>query len=175
MIREACQSDMNDILCVVRDAVNYLRSHHVPQWQNGYPDEATLLSDIAKKTLHVYEHDGRVVGIANLSCELDPSYTIVYEGDWMTLYPNYLVVHRLAVKKEYLHQGIGLALLQYSETYALQHHKNSIRIDTHQVNHVMNRLLEKLGYVRCGWIHLVDYSESDAIRVAYEKILTNRV
>lgn len=175
MIREACLFDMMDILSVVRDAVDYLREHHVPQWQNGYPDEATLRDDIAKKTLYVYEQVGAVVGIANLSLELDPSYSIVYDGDWLTLYPNYLVVHRLAVKKECLHQGIGLALLQFSEDYAVQHHKNSIRIDTHQLNHVMNRLLEKLGYIRCGLIHLVGYSESDAIRVAYEKILTNRV
>ena len=43
---------------------------------------------------------------------------------------------------------------------------DSVRIDTHEGNVVMRRMLEKNGFVHCGTIYLMN---GDA-RVAYEKL-----
>ena len=44
----------------------------------------------------------------------------------------------------------------------------NLRIDTHRDNYVMQRLLEKNGFVRCGLIDLREGGE----RIAYQKCRT---
>ena len=45
--------------------------------------------------------------------------------------------------------------------------KKSLRIDTHEGNVVMRKMLEKHSFVHCGTIYL----ENGDARVAYEKML----
>ena len=45
-------------------------------------------------------------------------------------------------------------------------HCESLRADTHEDNKIMQHLLEKNGFVRCGIIHVEDGTP----RVAYQKL-----
>ncbi|WP_200831484.1 hypothetical protein [Streptococcus equinus] len=45
-----------------------------------------------------------------------------------------------------------------------------LRIDTHQDNVIMQRLLQKLGFSHCGTIFIGDNRDSDS-RLAYEKLI----
>ena len=44
---------------------------------------------------------------------------------------------------------------------------NHLRIDTHNDNKIMQHVIEKNGFKRCGIIHVNDGSE----RIAYEKLV----
>ena len=58
-------------------------------------------------------------------------------------------------------QGRGKAVLDWS-----MEHCQSLRADTHADNKIMQHLLEKNGFTRCGVIHVADGSP----RFAYQKL-----
>ena len=171
MIRKATINDIKPIMLIIHDAVNLLKTSNVNQWQQGYPNEEAFLHDIEKQTLWVIEKDEKIVGVWNLAMEDDPTYKVIYEGKWLTENTPYMVIHRIAVKKEYYHQGIAQMMFNFSEEEACKHHFKSIRIDTHRLNQPMNSILTKLGYIKCGIIHLGNFCNDDQERVAYEKII----
>ena len=59
------------------------------------------------------------------------------------------------------------AIIRHAEDTARSLGRTSLRIDTHEGNVVMRRMLEKHGFVHRGVIHL----ENGDPRVAYEKLL----
>ena len=62
-------------------------------------------------------------------------------------------------------------MLSLAEDLALGSGCESVRVDTHEGNIPMRRLLEKHGYTACGVITLLSGSEAGQKRVAYEKKL----
>ncbi|MFA5543594.1 MAG: GNAT family N-acetyltransferase [Bacilli bacterium] len=168
MIRLANINDVNQIMEIVNDAINFLKENHVNQWQNGYPNREIILNDIKSNSLYVYENT-EVLGFAYISSEEEPSYKII-DGAWLTL-GNYMVVHRIAVKKEHTNKGIAKKLMEEAITIARSKGIKSIRVDTHRDNLVMNNFLKSLGFVKCGEILLIDYIDSDKLRTAYELII----
>lgn len=170
-IRQAEEKDLTEILEIVQDAVNLLKQNKVNQWQKGYPNKEVFINDINHKTLFVLDEERQVIGFCNLSKDSDPSYEKIYLGKWLTKINSYVTIHRLAVRKEYYHKGAAKMLLEFSEKYAKENNLISIRVDTHQDNIPMRKLLEKMGYLQCGIIHLIGYSDEDNERIAYEKLL----
>jgi hypothetical protein len=79
------------------------------------------------------------------------------EGDASFETAPYGVVHRLA--SDGSAGGVGAFCLEW----CLERCGN-IRVDTHRSNAVMQALLERLGYVRCGEITLADGTPRDAFQ-----------
>ena len=65
--------------------------------------------------------------------------------------------------------GLGLSskIIKYVEELCLNKDVYSIKIDTHEENISMQKLLEKNDFKYCGIIYLADKSK----RVAFEKVL----
>ncbi|MBQ2794549.1 MAG: GNAT family N-acetyltransferase, partial [Oscillospiraceae bacterium] len=96
----------------------------------------------------------------------DPTYAEI-EGAWLTEGDNYLVVHRLGINPDWHGMGMGTALMGLADKICEVKKIASIRVDTHEDNISMQKLLEKCGFTRCGIIHL----ENGDPRVAYEKVI----
>ena len=92
---------------------------------------------------------------------------MIEDGAWITGNENrrYMSVHRIAVAVAYRGSGAAPCLLSFAEERARKAGLLSVRIDTHEGNAAMRRMLEKNGYAPCGIIHLAD----GARRIAYEK------
>jgi ribosomal protein S18 acetylase RimI-like enzyme len=170
IIRKANINDIDGILMIVNDAVDLLKSNNVNQWQNGYPNREVFLNDIKKGTLYVTCDENVIAGVCNLCFNKDPSYEKVYFGKWITN-DDYLVIHRIAVKKEYYHKRVAKMMFSFSEELALYNNVKSIKIDTHKDNIPMNKILKNIGYQECGIIYLLNYADQDKERVAFEKVL----
>lgn len=169
MIRLANLNDLNSIMEIVSDAVGLLKANKVNQWQNGYPNKDIITNDINSKNLYVYD-DYCVVGFAYISSNKEPSYEVIYNGSWLQN-DEYIVVHRIAVKKEYLNRKVAWALLTEAVNMARRSNIKSIRVDTHKDNLIMNNFLKKFGFTKCGEILLVNYMDSDKLRIAYEMLV----
>lgn len=169
-IRQAQLEDVASIMRIVEDAVTLLRNDHVDQWQNNYPNPTVVRQDIENKTMVVAVDGDTVVGFCNISFEEDENYQTIFDGSWVTNNP-YIVLHRIAVAKEYYGKGVSKAMLEYSENLARANKITSIRVDTHPDNMPMNRLLLNHGFIRCGMVVLRGVTNADPIRVGYEKIL----
>ncbi|MDR1008547.1 MAG: GNAT family N-acetyltransferase [Campylobacteraceae bacterium] len=74
-----------------------------------------------------------------------------------------LRVYSIAVKKEFGSQGIGLALLQKSFTYARDIGKKGIRLEVNKANSRAISLYEKSGFIKNGIIPRYYPDNTDAL------------
>lgn len=158
MVREAMTQDLPVILGIYENARRFMADNGNPsQWKDGFPPESLLCEDISKRRLYVLEREGKICGAFAFIIGEDPTYRSIEEGHWMSN-ERYGTIHRLA--KDGTERGIFSECLAYCEGI-IQH----LRIDTHEKNRVMQRLIEAHGFCRCGIIHVADGSP----RIAYEK------
>ena len=78
---------------------------------------------------------------------------------------DYVAIHRVAISVSRRGSGISTAIINYAAEHAKKLGRASLRIDTHEGNVVMRRMLEKHGFALCGIIYL----QNGDSRVAYEK------
>lgn len=158
MIRKAKIDDIKEIMPIYEEAKKKMRlDGNFKQWSDKYPDQDTLIHDIERGELYI-AHDTRVVyGVFMLSFTQEPTYDKI-DGEWLNDEP-YAVIHRIASR------GIGMHLLEDVVNFAFEKTDN-IRIDTHEDNNTMRRLLKKLGFIYTGIIYL---NNGDARR-AYQLI-----
>ncbi len=126
------------------------------QWTDDYPGEELLRDDIESGDSFVCAMGEKIIGTFVLRGGDDPTYDIIYDGAWQNALP-YATIHRIASSGE--RKGIMHIAMQF----ALQHY-DTIRIDTHRDNRVMQNAIRKEGFVYCGIIHCWNGSE----RLAYQ-------
>ena len=166
-VRKSRPEDEKAVVEIYNQAKEYFAEVGTFQWvDGGYPDEEEFNDDIKNGVGYVVTADDKVVGVAALIDERDEDYSYIEDGAWLND-EDYVVVHRIAVHKEYKGKGIGAALLHKAEEIALESNKNNVRIDTHEENTPMQRLVEKDGYVRCGIIYVMGKLK----RIAYQKVI----
>ena len=171
-IREAKPADMPEIMQVMEAAKRIMRlSGNMHQWEDGYPSEAVILGDMEKHGGFVIlalqatkgraEDSGRIVGYFAFLPSPEPTYSKIYDGEWLDDIQSYHVVHRIASYPDV--HGIFSDIMDFCFS-----HDANIRIDTHKDNRIMQHNIEKHGFTYCGIIYLASGDE----RMAYQK-LTN--
>ena len=160
IIREARLSDMTEIMPVMEAAKKIMRqSGNMHQWVDGYPSEAVICSDMEKHGGFVVEDAGRIVGYFAFLASPEPTYSKIYNGDWIDDTLPYHVIHRIASYADV--HGIFSDIMKFCFA-----HERNIRIDTHRDNAIMQHNILKHGFTYCGIIYLANGDE----RLAYQKI-----
>ena len=158
-IRKATIEDLPRILKLRDYARGIMRKDgNFGQWPEGYPAEDTFRCDIEQGHSYVLE-DGEIVATWAFIPGPDPTYAIIYDGEWQDEESSYYVVHRIASTPD--SHGVMDALLQFCFSLC-----NNLRIDTHRDNHIMRHILQKHGFTYCGIIHIATGDE----RLAYQKV-----
>ncbi len=166
-VRPASKADINDVLgCVRRIKREYFEANNIPQWNDDYPSREIFSADVDKKSLYVMHMGEVLVGFGVFSAENEPTYNEI-DGEWLTDGGNYLVVHRFGINPDWHGMGMGSALIGLADKICEVKKIPSIRVDTHESNISMQKLLEKCGYKKCGTIHL----QNGDPRIAFEKII----
>ena len=159
--------DIPKIMEIIKDAQNYLRENGIDQWQNNYPNPEVLKEDIANGNSYLIKDDSKIIATAAIIFGEDKTYNYIEDGEWVTEKGKYGVIHRAAVAENYKGKGIASRFFKETEKMAAEKGAVSIRIDTHQENNSMQRLIEKEGFKYCGIIYTADGSK----RLAYEKLI----
>lgn len=133
------------------------RSGNPTQWEVGYPPDATILSDIEKKQLFVAENDTGIHGAFVFFVGEESDYAVIEDGKWPNDRP-YGVMHRVAS------DGMARGIFTAAVNFALETEKN-LRIDTHEDNRIMQHVVEKHGFARCGIV----YVRGGGRRIAYQR------
>lgn len=168
-IRKTTTADEEALEALFCEARATIAQLGIDQWQNGYPSLAVIRNDSALARSYAVTDGEQLIGTFVLIEDGEPTYDTIYGGDWKTGNDNnsYLAIHRVAVSVRMRGKGISTAILNYAERRARALGRVSLRIDTHEGNVVMRRMLEKHGFLFCGVIYL----ENGDPRVAYEKVL----
>ena len=169
--RRSTAEDIPGVMEIVRQAQRYLRESGTDQWQDGYPNEDVLRSDVERGRGWVFECEGRIAGYVCISMDVEASYVHI-DGRWLTEGDNYAVVHRSMVGDDFRGSRLAAEMFSLAFDLAAGLGKQSVRVDTHRDNKAMNRLAQKLGFTFCGEVDvsLMDPGR-DPRRNAYEKLI----
>lgn len=129
------------------------------QWQNGYPNELSIQSDIEAGVGYVLVVDSGVIGYSAIIEGPDANYSYI-EGAWKSDAP-YYVIHRVAIANECKGKGFAHFFFEYVKNLS-----NVVRVDTHEKNMSMQRAILKEDFEYCG----VVYVGVNQPRYAYEWI-----
>jgi hypothetical protein len=160
-IRKSEIKDLKALMPIYDYARSFMRSHGNPnQWINGYPSEEVIVSEINSGHSFVCEDDEH--GIVGTFCFIlgdDPTYDIIEDGHWLNDSP-YGTIHRMATSGKV--RGISQHCIDWCFTQC-----PNIRVDTHSDNIVMQNIMKKCGFTRCGII----YTHNGTPRIAYQKCI----
>ena len=164
----AIKDILPEIMGIFAEARQTIASLGINQWQNGYPIEQIVEEDIAQNRSYSVIDD-TICGTFVVILDGEPTYDKIYDGNWLTGndYADYMAIHRVAVSVRSRGKGVSTEIINFATNLARDNGRSSLRIDTHEGNIVMRKMLEKHGFIYCGIIYLED-GES---RVAYEKLI----
>ena len=170
-VRRARPEDLDRIAEIYEEAKKAIAVLGIDQWQDGYPNRSVAEEDCAAGLSVVVCEGDLPSGVCVLIPDGEKTYDVIENGAWLTGNGSrkYMTVHRIAVLAAFRGKGAAARLLHYAEEEARGKGLSSIRIDTHEGNVVMRRMLEKNGFVYCGVIHL----ENGDPRVAYENRISD--
>ena len=163
-IRHATPVDVERIMKVLDAAKQVMRkAGNKHQWIDGYPTTQAVLNDIEHDGAMVIEDDDVVVAYFAFLPSPEPTYSAIYEGEWLDDTMPYHVVHRMGAVPSA--KGIFASAMEYCFA-----RENNMRVDTHRDNKIMQHLFTKHGFHYCGIIYLANGDE----RLAYQKIQSTR-
>ena len=163
--RKATASEMPQIWTIIQQAIVRRKNDGSQQWQDGYPNEDVIRTDIAKGFGYVLTDNDNIVGYAAILFNDEPAYEQL-KGTWLTN-GDFAVVHRVAISDDYLGKGLAQKVFLFTEDLAIVNNIFSIKVDTNFDNIPMLKILEKFGYTYCGEVKF-----RGGIRKAFEKKLT---
>lgn len=153
-LRKVKANELDRVIEIIEEAKTVLRGRGVNLWQNSYPDQQTLKSDIKRGIAYFLIKDNQIAGVAALETQGEASYDKLENGQWSPQsQKHYAIFHRVAIAKG--HQGEGLAsiFIQHLLSVAAALDIQDIRIDTHADNLAMRHVIEKNGFTYCGNIN----------------------
>ncbi|MBR2381913.1 MAG: GNAT family N-acetyltransferase [Clostridia bacterium] len=166
IIRIAEKKDVDRIMQIIADARESIGRLGIDQWQYGYPTREIVKEDIMLERGFVAVEDGEILATFALMLHGEPTYKKIYCGAWLSE-GEYLALHRIAIDSNHRGRGVAEKIVEFLLEYANENGYSSIRVDTHQGNEPMRKMLQKNGFEYCGSIRLLDGQE----RVAYERLV----
>lgn len=164
--RKADETDIGAVMNIIKQAQSYFKGMGIDQWQNNYPNAETIRNDIDHKHSYVLQKGNKIIATVAVSFDGEKTYDFIYEGKWITE-SEYAVIHRIAVDNNYKGTGLSSEIIKNIEQICFSKGVYSIKVDTHEANLSMQRLLEKNNFRYCGIIYLRDGCK----RMAFEKVL----
>lgn len=158
-IRHAHIEDLDSIMYIYDCARKIMRDSGNPnQWTNGYPQRCLIEDDIALNQFYVCENEcDEIIAVFCFVPGPDPTYDYIEDGKWPSDRP-YYVIHRMG--SDGSEKGIAKLCFDWCLSQS-----PCLRADTHADNKIMQHLLVKNGFRRCGIIYVNDGSP----RIAYQK------
>jgi|GEM_PF-99938 Methylase involved in ubiquinone/menaquinone biosynthesis len=167
-IRIAEINDIEKILPVIESGRAFLESQGLSQWQNGYDPSRHLEEDIAKKWGYVLlSQEGIICGYAALIDGIDECYENIKDGFWYNSYEKYISIHSVAIDNAFRGKGLSVPFLHGLTEIAEGLGYRDIRIDTHPLNEIMQKVISRTGFVYRG---MVEFNIPDGKRKAYQLI-----
>lgn len=148
-IEKVTTHDLDTLDRLYEHARAFMASTNNPnQWTNGFPSRSDLLPDIEKGHFYCIKVDSVIEAAFVFYIGIDPCYNVIYDGKWLNDHP-YCVLHRVASFGRV--KGLSRVMIDFAKKQI-----DDVRMDTHADNKVMQRVLEKNGFVHVGTILLAN-------------------
>lgn len=166
MIRLAKIEEIPEILSITKACANHMISNKIFQWNEEYPSQSAFENDIIRKELYVLFLTNELIGTLVLTSVIDEEYIPI---KWLTPSKNNLYVHRLSIHPKHQGKGYAQLLMNFAESFAIENHYSSIRLDTFSKNPRNQKFYELRDYIKTGIVFFPNQSEDPFY--CYEKVL----
>ncbi|MEY8441504.1 GNAT family N-acetyltransferase [Lactobacillaceae bacterium 24-114] len=169
-LRKATMDDLDTVVDILRDGQNQLAERGIDQWQGDYPNVEHIKEDIQHGWAYLVESDdSQTVGALAIVDAPDHSYDEL-DGKWLLDTDKYKVIHRVAIHSKHAGKGYASRLFESVIDYIKDNRPEveSLRIDTHKDNKIMQHLITKNGFTKVGELHGVYRPEEESF--VYELI-----
>ena len=166
--RPAVESDIEDIMLIVRQARNYLKKHRVDQWQGEYPTQDIFAADIANGECYAVTYGERLAGFFCLTEAPESGYDKITDGKRHGE-GKYCTLHRMAIEARFRGTGLSDMLVDFADETAKAKGAECVRTDTHRKNKAMQKLFKRKGYAYRGNVLVSSEPGHDPARQAFEK------
>ena len=166
--RPAVESDIGDIMLIVRQARNYLKKHRVDQWQGEYPTQDIFAADIANGECYAVTYGERLAGFFCLTEAPESGYDKITDGKWHGE-GKYCTLHRMAIEARFRGTGLSDMLVDFADETAKAKGAECVRTDTHRKNKAMQKLFKRKGFAYRGNVLVSSEPGHDPARQAFEK------
>ena len=156
MIELATLEDLMQVEVIMNSIKEEMRNEGNPQWgstDDDYPSKSKLLDDIHKKKMIKFVEDDTIKGIVSLARDYDGEYDGLLENSK----EESVVIHRLAIPKEYRKQKIATKLIRFVEVEAKNNQIKVLKSSTEVANEKMNKFLIREGFTHKGIYQYEDY------------------
>ena len=137
--KEACH--------IFTDVKRDMISQGIDQWDEVYPNEKIIETDILNNHAFGYCADGVLMGYIAINEYFDKEYN---DLDWKHPDNRPLIVHRLAVHSKFQGLGIAKALMLFAEDKAINEGYATIRLDAFSKNPKALKFYDNLDYQFVG-------------------------
>lgn len=158
MIRKTRTEDAKAVAELYANARQYMIDSGFEQWHDGYPSIDDVLNDIENGVSYLLENENEIYGAFAMIGGADPTYSYVEGGSWKSDEP-YLTLHRVASSGA--QRGVFSQIVDFAWSKL-----NHLRVDTHEENLQMQRVVKAKGFEYCGIIYLTNGEP----RLAFELI-----
>lgn len=165
-IRLSKKSDIENLLKLKDSAIEYQKEQNTLQWSKDYPNENDFLLDIEKKQGYIYEKGNKIFAYCALCYGIDEMYLEFFDGNIEHEKP-YSVIHRVMVDKNEMNQGIASEFLEKIIKISYKNSRFITRIDTHENNIGMNKVIEKLNFKYIAKVFAPDRSERKVFQIEF--------
>ncbi len=156
-IRKTMPNDLLRVMRIFEIARDFMKSSGNPsQWNDNYPSEELITSDIQEGVSYVIVDKSKIVGTFVFREGEESTYSEI-DGCWSNDNP-YGTIHRIA--SDGSTKGIADKCLAFCRTKT-----GNIRIDTHRDNTVMQKWIRRCGFKECGIIRVSDGTPRDAFQL----------
>ena len=162
-IRRATPNDLDDMLRIYAVARQFMKTSKNPdQWGDTWPP-FWVVEQYTRANGYVVLENGKIIAAFGLYENADDTSYRTIDGKWLNDKP-YAVIHTLAS------DGTTKGVAHFVFEWAVEKCGN-VRIDTHEKNTPMIKVLERDGWTYCGIIHIAEKDfDGDTKRVAYQKV-----
>ncbi|GEP25347.1 MAG: GNAT family N-acetyltransferase [Lentilactobacillus diolivorans] len=171
-LRQATNQDLPEIKKIIGDAKAYLKQQEIDQWQNGYPSDEDLETDVKSGISYVLIIDGKIAATAALHQGLDVSYLKIHDGEWLNgVHGRYTAIHRIAMSSDFRGQHLSEKMISGLITISNVLGYKDVRIDTHPDNKGMQHVITTNGFTKRGTIYMEEADSEESPRYAYQLLI----
>lgn len=145
--RPAREEDLNEIMALIRAAIDDMERRGIHQWCEYYPTRDDFLQDVADGTLRIGIVGERIALIYALNHDCDDDYAACA---WAQPERPWLVLHRLCVHPEFQGKGLAGQALHHIFEEARDSGVRSLRLDVFSQNPAALHLYTKAGFAPIG-------------------------
>lgn len=157
---------------IIEEAKAYLKLQGIDQWQNGYPDDETLETDVKFGITYVLIIDDQIAATAALHQGLDVNYLNLHGGKWVNgIHGRYTAIHRIAMSSNFRGQHLSDKMITGLITISSVLGYKDVRIDTHPDNKGMQHVITTNGFTKRGTIYMAEKDDEETPRYAYQLII----